>query len=477
MVVRVTTGKSVAGAVLYNERKVQKGSAERIQISNYPDEEAAQQYLKHRIEILETYARFNERISKPGSHFSLSFHPSETIPDAQLRTLASEFLQEIQYGKQPYLVYRHDDTNHPHIHIVTVSVDINGNKISDSFLKQRINSTRQELEIRHGLVRAEEVRLGKKVKQVLQKSPFQPEAKAELNEAVRRLYEEYGYSSLQEFSQLLKANRIQLNRVGGSQDGKPLRGLTYQLTDGEKPISPPIKASALPFTPTLYKLEKQFKSNRRRKEQGVAEIRQTLKTALASHTLSSNEELKEVLFKQRIDLIDHTQDYFYLDRQRKLIYSANELGKDYTKEGLSNRFNKTDKPQTTLTREEAKALAARVTYHYRQFQENNPLKFESQVTEHFPNTYQVECIRAEGYPEEIAKVAVNSFERHKLSQITNLKEQRDVEQRNSEDLNWVDALGSTTELITLIDEATDTRRQKPMYSQKLKNTGSRKRPR
>ncbi|WP_345246441.1 relaxase/mobilization nuclease domain-containing protein [Nibrella saemangeumensis] len=459
--------------MLYNERKVQKGSAERIQISNYPDEETAQQYLQHRIEVLETYARFNERISKPGAHFSLSFHPSETIPDAQLRTLASEFLQEIQYGKQPYLVYRHDDTNHPHIHIVTVSVDINGDKISDSFLKQRINSTRQQLEIRHGLVRAEEARLSKKV----QKSTFQLEAKAELSEAVRRLYEEYGYSSLEEFSQLLRANRIQLNRVGGSQEGKPLRGLTYQLTDGEKPISPPIKASALPFTPTLDKLEKQFKSNGSRKEQGVAEIRQTLKTALASQTLSSNKELKEVLFKQRIDLIDHTQDYFYLDRQRKLIYSANDLGKAYTKDGLTNLFNKTDKPQATLTREEAKALAARVSYHYRQFRENNPLTFESQVAEHFPNTYLVECIRAEGYPGEIAEVAVNSFERHKLSQITNLKEQRDVEQRNSEELNWVDVLGNTSELFTLIDEATDTRRQKPMYSQKLKNTGSRKRPR
>lgn len=155
MVVRLTTGRRVAGAVRYNERKVQAGLAVQLSAENFAHPGLAQTSIAYKGKTLEHLTRRNPRVARPCLHCALAFHPEETLSDEQLRRISSEFMCAIGYQAQPYLLYRHHDTAHPHVHVVTVSVAPDGRRISDAFLHRRVSRIRRQLEQRHGLRPAE----------------------------------------------------------------------------------------------------------------------------------------------------------------------------------------------------------------------------------------------------------------------------------------------------------------------------------
>ena len=156
----------MAGPVRCKEQKVGEEQAERIGIANYPDGVVAEKSGRFRLQLLEQQARLNPAIARPAVHLAIAFHPTETMTNDQLRQIGGEVMTGAGYGRQPYLMYRHHDTPHPHIHIVTVAVDPNGRKISDQFIKRRLYTIRQKLEQRHGLIPAEAVNRHRKTERV-----------------------------------------------------------------------------------------------------------------------------------------------------------------------------------------------------------------------------------------------------------------------------------------------------------------------
>jgi type IV secretory pathway VirD2 relaxase len=64
---------------------------------------------------------------------SLHWAKGEVVPAQDLVAIADQYMQGMGYGRQPYAVYQHHDTEHPHVHIVSVRVDEIGKKIPDSF--------------------------------------------------------------------------------------------------------------------------------------------------------------------------------------------------------------------------------------------------------------------------------------------------------------------------------------------------------
>ena len=49
------------------------------------------------------------------------------------------------YGKNPFLIYHHADTDNSHIHLVSTLVDKQGTKVDDSFEKIRSQQVLQEI--------------------------------------------------------------------------------------------------------------------------------------------------------------------------------------------------------------------------------------------------------------------------------------------------------------------------------------------
>ncbi len=73
------------------------------------------------------------------------------LTDTELQDIAREYLEKLGFGNQPYLVFKHEDIDRHHLHIVTVSVDENGKRINRDFLYRRSDRIRRELEQKYGL--------------------------------------------------------------------------------------------------------------------------------------------------------------------------------------------------------------------------------------------------------------------------------------------------------------------------------------
>lgn len=143
--------------VQYNDKKVEKGSGELMLMKNFPsivNENSSQQEVR---EYLRSVSN-NERVKKPQFHAVVSTKFREHSKE-ELTSIAENFMDELGYGKQPFIVVFHNDTENHHVHIVSTRVSKQtGKKINDSFEKlkaqQALSRTMEKL---YGLSTQEQI--------------------------------------------------------------------------------------------------------------------------------------------------------------------------------------------------------------------------------------------------------------------------------------------------------------------------------
>lgn len=119
--------------VKYNDKKIQKDEGELLRFKNFPtfinseNSQEVRDYLKS--------ISKNRKVKKPQFHAVISTKFREHSKE-ELAKVAEEFMLEMDYGKQPYIVVFHNDTENNHVHIVSTRIDkSSGNKIKDSYEK------------------------------------------------------------------------------------------------------------------------------------------------------------------------------------------------------------------------------------------------------------------------------------------------------------------------------------------------------
>ncbi|MCK9235128.1 MAG: relaxase/mobilization nuclease domain-containing protein [Weeksellaceae bacterium] len=133
MIVKILSSASEEfHGVLYNEKKIKNETGELLQMQNFPSHinyDSTQQEVRN-------YFRLISGVSKtktPQFHAVISTryrdHSSE-----QLKIIGESFMDYMGYGKQPYIIVFHNDTDNNHIHIVSTRVDKkSGKKIKDNY--------------------------------------------------------------------------------------------------------------------------------------------------------------------------------------------------------------------------------------------------------------------------------------------------------------------------------------------------------
>ncbi|MBD2441315.1 relaxase/mobilization nuclease domain-containing protein [Nostoc sp. FACHB-110] len=80
-------------------------------------------------------------------HASLSLPPNERLDDATWNEIAHRYLEEMGFDSNQYVVYRHSDTQHDHIHICASRIRLdNGKIVHDSWDYKRSESIIRQLE-------------------------------------------------------------------------------------------------------------------------------------------------------------------------------------------------------------------------------------------------------------------------------------------------------------------------------------------
>jgi len=256
MVAKITFPHKLEAALNYNEKKLQQGKAVCIAASGYLLDHNKMNFYQ-KLEGLENLARRNDRASTKTIHVSLNFDPSEKLSPEQLNTITETYMLKIGFGEQPYLVYRHDDAGHPHVHIVSTTIKEDGSRINTHNLGRNQSETaRKEIEKIFGLVPAE------KQKRLAQQSiaPVdvekavygKTETKRSISNVVGMVFGKYKFTSLAEFNAALKQFNVVADR--GKEEGRIYkhRGLVYRVLDANaEKVGVPIKASTIACRPTL----------------------------------------------------------------------------------------------------------------------------------------------------------------------------------------------------------------------------------
>jgi hypothetical protein len=145
MVAKIVQGRGFRGVVNYvlDKDKARLIYAEGVRLK---DKESI-------IHSFITQSKSNPNISKPVAHISLDFsvQDKDRLTDKVMAGMAMEYMQKMGYRNTQYIIVRHHDTDHPHIHIVINRIDNEGKRISDK--NERFRSTKicMELTKKYGL--------------------------------------------------------------------------------------------------------------------------------------------------------------------------------------------------------------------------------------------------------------------------------------------------------------------------------------
>lgn len=135
MVANIRSGSSPGGALYYNKEKVDKDEAEILywQKMLEPFDRYGRMDVDACMESFRPYLETNRRTTNTVFYVSLNPSPEDKLTDEQLREVAREYMERMGYGNQSYIAFKHKDISREHLHIVSLRVDENGHKISDSY--------------------------------------------------------------------------------------------------------------------------------------------------------------------------------------------------------------------------------------------------------------------------------------------------------------------------------------------------------
>lgn len=348
MVAKITIPKSIEAALNYNEKKVQKGNAICLHAANYLNE-AKDMNFYQKLNGFERLNSLNERATTKTLHVSLNFDPSEKLAENKLLQIASDYMERIGFGNQPYLVYKHEDAGHPHIHIVSTTIKANGSRINTHNIgRNQSEKARKAIEQLYGLVKAERQQQLPKpgIKPVDVEKAFygKSETKRSISNVVSEVFSQYRFASLPEFNAALKQFNIVADR--GKEEGRIYknRGLVYRILDAKgNKAGVPIKASSISCKPILDNLEKKFTANEAAKESLKPFVKIKLDDCL-SQSPSTMKELTEQLKQKNIYTVLRQNaegrlfGITFVDNQNKVVFNGSDLGKGYSAAALQSRL-------------------------------------------------------------------------------------------------------------------------------------------
>lgn len=344
MVAKITHPLSIHRAIYYNEHKVASKFAHILYAEGFI-KDANKLNLFDKKERFDSLISLNKGVRRNTLHVSLSFAPGENLSQQKLIEIAKEYMQGIGFGGQPYLVYEHSDTFHPHIHIVTTNIKDDGTSIHmHKIAEKKSEPARQMIELKHQLVKAvENKRQEEQSTQALnvQKLKYSKVAtKSGITRVLEDVVGKYKYRSFTEFNALLKLYNV---RADNGEPGSRIRkhhGLVYYLIDENgKPEGKRIKASSIHFKPTLPRIIDSYQFNKNIFQRDARSIKTAIDWAFTSHPRNLA-DLQNELLKEGVAMVSYVNDksftygLTFIDHRSKAVITGSDIGKNYSAKNI-----------------------------------------------------------------------------------------------------------------------------------------------
>ena len=338
MIAKISSPSRLAAALGYNFKKVEKHEASVLLVQGlFHDRNGAYSRAQVLADMLRTIPE-RCRTKKTVFHCSLNPHPDEKLSDKALSRIAREYMEALGYGAQPYIVFRHNDIPRAHIHIVSLRVDSEGQKIDDRFERRRSKRITDALEAKFGLLPSR-----KKKDVSVQPSAVEINAgdiKRQVAAAVEHVLGRYAFQSVGEMNLLLARFRVTAEEVKTERKGRPFDGIVYAATDADgHKICTPIKASEIGRQVSYAALRRHFEQSKSvvRERSGairraIADVMQTLPDRAEFIDRIRGHGIETVL---RINAAGRLYGITFIDDANGIAVNGSRLGKGFA----ANVFN------------------------------------------------------------------------------------------------------------------------------------------
>jgi hypothetical protein len=355
---KVSTHVAIHVPLRYNELKVAEGKADCIGAENFL-KNADQLSMQDKIDRFEQRSSLNEMVIKNSVHISLSFGKADNPDNERMAMIGDRYMERMAFEDQPYIIYRHYDAGHPHLHIVATSIRADGSKIhlqpgdlrksiaickeleSEFSLQPNRRSTKEDLPI-FQVEHAQKVVYG------------EPDLKRSVSDVLNTVVDHYHYTSMDEFNAILREYNVTANTGSENSQLQKMGGLYYHVLgeSGER-IGVPLKASAFLLRPTLNRLEEHFSLNQSLRESSRERLHTVIDWSFAGQAPDwegwrnslKRDGISIVINKSQADSAEHL---YFIDHRTKSAFLGESLGDRYTLDAIRVRC----RPEERLIEEE-----------------------------------------------------------------------------------------------------------------------------
>ena len=340
MIAKISATENLGGALGYNFKKVEKGEANILLAAELYQSKEGRYTMEDVLADMEALIPKNCRTKKTVFHCSLNPHPDEKLSDERLTQIAKEYMEALGYGKQPYIVFKHNDIAREHIHIVSLRIDGEGKKINDKFEKRRSKKITDTLERKYDLIPSSKI-----TDKVMNETPkidtTRGNIKEQVTNIVRMVLKHYCFCSLGELNAVLSKYNLATEEVKTEFRGRKYDGLVYVPTDDKDyKISTPIHASDIGRGVGYTAVQNRMQKSKQNVKPLIPSVRnkvlQTMRTSP-----KTEEELRQRLEEQGLRAVIRKNEsgriygITFIDDKAGIALNGSRLGKGYA----ANKFN------------------------------------------------------------------------------------------------------------------------------------------
>ena len=346
MVAKIGSGSSLYSALAYNHQKVKEGQAKVLLVNNMMETPNGNFGIGICTNSFEPYLHANKRTENPIIHISLNPDPKDKLNDEQFSEIAQEYMQKLGYGNQPFIVYKHEDIDRRHLHIVSVKVDETGKMIRDNFQHRLSMRICRELERKHGLVAANEKQKAEGYS--LKKVDFEKgNIKHQIANVVRPIAYTWHFQTFNEYKALLSIFNVHVAEVRGEYRDKPYNGIVYAALDKKGEVcGTPIKSSKIGKSVGNAALQKRIEKSKETIQDKKLKERPKKIIANAFQKCKNQGDFEKQLLKSGITVLFRKNDSgriygaTFIDHKQKFVFNGSRLGKIFSANVFHEKFNK-----------------------------------------------------------------------------------------------------------------------------------------
>lgn len=343
MVADIHIGSNLYGALAYNQEKIDAGLGRILETNRIFVPADGQFSIGDCMRDFERAMPPQVTTTRGIIHISLNPHPEDKLTDDRLADIGREYMERLGFGGQPYMIFKHEDIDRRHLHIVSTRVRSDGSLISDKKNYEKSRQITDDLEKKYGLHPKD-----RKQGEVWQLTPvdvLRGDLKKQVANVIKPLTAMYKFQSIGEYRALLSLYNMGVEKIEGNNQGNKYSGLVYSALDADgNRVGKPLKSSLFGKDYGIQALEQTMKKSGEEIKAGG----QAAKTkALVSASLADSgngSEFRADLQGKGIDLIlrygngGRLFGATFIDHNSRTVLNGSALGKEFSANAIGARF-------------------------------------------------------------------------------------------------------------------------------------------